>query len=373
MNSSENSAALPQTQIQNAASSPVISPLFITEVSAGNLVDSNNLNFLTRLLEEELSSEKGGNLRVVKTESSRHNVFHERRWIDLAGGVRFLRALIYAIPRCSSVHLFHTTSVRFLTFTLPAIMLGRFFGKKIILHYLSQRVELDFEKISEAYTAALKLCDQIVVSTRYAQAQLSGYDIKADVVRLPVAPLAEAKVAEHNLQPKIIMVCAYEKYANLTCALKAFKLVKMKYPRAEITIAGSGSQHFYLERFIANNKILGVELLNLPAGEMISNLMLEADLYLNSSAVGTLPGSLLEAMSLGLPVISTDVGGINEVITDRQSGLLVRSNDHVAITDRIIELIEHPSLVEQLSKSAIEAAAKYSWDNLRASWLSLVK
>ena len=58
------------------------------------------------------------------------------------------------------------------------------------------------------------------------------------------------------------MIRPFEKHSNLNCALKAFKLVKMKYPRAEMTIIGSGSQHLYIQRFIENNQILGVELID---------------------------------------------------------------------------------------------------------------
>ncbi|RKX28616.1 MAG: hypothetical protein DRP47_03950 [Candidatus Zixiibacteriota bacterium] len=65
---------------------------------------------------------------------------------------------------------------------------------------------------------------------------------------------------------------------------------------------------------------------------------------------------MLEAISAGLPIVTTHVGDIPSIIENRVNGLLVPINDYNSLADRIIELIEKPDLAAQLSSATGKTA-----------------
>lgn len=77
-----------------------------------------------------------------------------------------------------------------------------------------------------------------------------------------------------------------------------------------------------------------------------------ADLYVQSSLVECLPLALLQAMSLGLPIITTNVNGCTEAIQHLQSGYVCSSRSHKALTDAIVEAINHPEKSYNLGLNA---------------------
>jgi glycosyltransferase involved in cell wall biosynthesis len=78
----------------------------------------------------------------------------------------------------------------------------------------------------------------------------------------------------------------------------------------------------------------------------------EADLFIQSSVLECLPLSLLQAMSLGVPIISTDVNGCSEAIVHNYSGYLCRSFSAKALEKALVETINHPLRTRQLAFNA---------------------
>ena len=79
-----------------------------------------------------------------------------------------------------------------------------------------------------------------------------------------------------------------------------------------------------------------------------------ADLFVNPSLSEGLPNAVLEAMALKVPVVATAVGGVPEVITSGKNGVLVPADSHLALTQAIIDLVEHRPLMGKLAEAALE-------------------
>lgn len=75
-----------------------------------------------------------------------------------------------------------------------------------------------------------------------------------------------------------------------------------------------------------------------------------ADVFVNPSDVEGLPVAVLEALSLGKPVVATAVGGVPSVVVDGETGRLVPPRDPVALADAIAQLLESPTLADELGK-----------------------
>src|SRR5439155_11269820 len=76
-------------------------------------------------------------------------------------------------------------------------------------------------------------------------------------------------------------------------------------------------------------------------------------------AMDNLPTVVMEAMVAGLPVVSTDVGGISEMVRDRETGLLVAQNDPAATADALSQLIGDIELAQSFGGKGRERAGKF--------------
>ena len=102
--------------------------------------------------------------------------------------------------------------------------------------------------------------------------------------------------------------------------------------------------------------LLGIEdrLVFMGYQKNVIELMAEADIMLMPSKIEGLPGVILEAMSCGLPVVASDVGGISEVITEGYTGYLVNDFDAAKYLNRIELLLNNNSIYKNIQLNAIE-------------------
>lgn len=88
----------------------------------------------------------------------------------------------------------------------------------------------------------------------------------------------------------------------------------------------------------------------------LSHLLCSSTLYVHVSYIDNSPNSLCEAQILGVPIISTNVGGISSLVEDGMTGILVPANDPYRMAYEVIELINDRSRMESLSQQGREAA-----------------
>lgn len=93
--------------------------------------------------------------------------------------------------------------------------------------------------------------------------------------------------------------------------------------------------------------------------------------YVQSSAYEGMPNALLEAASLGVPLVATAVGGMAETITDGESGLLVPHGDPAALGGAITRVLGDDALAQHLSAGALRLVAELSPERERDAWLAL--
>ena len=94
-----------------------------------------------------------------------------------------------------------------------------------------------------------------------------------------------------------------------------------------------------------------------------------ADLVLNTSTVDNMPISLLEAFASGVPVVSTDAGGIPDMVDDGITGLLVPVGDVQAMAAAAMRLLQDRALAARLTQAALSRVLAYQWTQVRERWL----
>jgi glycosyltransferase involved in cell wall biosynthesis len=148
--------------------------------------------------------------------------------------------------------------------------------------------------------------------------------------------------------------------------LRAFTIVKRAFPAAKLTVAGSGPERLALEELACR---LGVVDAVTFTGRLDNDGMAavygDADVMINPSLVDNMPISILEALASGVPVVSTDVGGIPYLVEHGKTALLVSPQDPEAMADAVLLLLNDPAKAMQLSRAGAESVQCYTWPNVR--------
>jgi len=170
-----------------------------------------------------------------------------------------------------------------------------------------------------------------------------------------------------KLNNKLIYVGAVNKRKNLLLLLKAVASLKEKGINLHLTVVGGSKEQEYLNRiliFLNRNKLKNdVTLLGWVENSEVKNLLFENDFLVLPSNQETLPVSILEAFSVGTPVIASSVGGIPEMIDDRVNGFIFTPNKLEQLIDILEEIYVNrkTKTYEELSRNAFETAIfKYS-------------
>jgi len=124
-------------------------------------------------------------------------------------------------------------------------------------------------------------------------------------------------------------------------------------PEADVKLllVGDGQCFDEIKAFVNQHNISNNVILS-GAMENIHDVMSALDIYVQSSIAEGMPMTILEAMSSGLPVISTDVGGIAEIVEDGENGILVQSADVKELSSAIESLVKDKNKVIQYGVSA---------------------
>ncbi|EDP94501.1 glycosyltransferase family 4 protein [Kordia algicida OT-1] len=102
------------------------------------------------------------------------------------------------------------------------------------------------------------------------------------------------------------------------------------------------------------------------------SLSTEYDIFINTTNFDNTPISLIEAMALGMPIVSTNVGGIPYLIEDKKDGLLVEPNSAIEMIFHIKKMVFTPEIAEKLSENARKKSEQFDWEVVKAQWKELL-
>ncbi len=160
------------------------------------------------------------------------------------------------------------------------------------------------------------------------------------------------------------------KVEGIKTLIEAFGIVKKTYPNAKLLIVGDGIYRIELERHVEMNKMTGDVIFTGFVTSPIIPLTI-TDIYTHISLQETLSISILEAMSMGKPIIASKIGGIPELIVDGENGILVEPKPK-KIADRIIELCSDRERMKILGKNAQKTAKeRHDWDDIAQKFITL--
>ena len=144
------------------------------------------------------------------------------------------------------------------------------------------------------------------------------------------------------------------------------------HPEIPVVIAGDGPEREGLETMAAGRE--NVRFIGRVEPDRARDLMVEQARVLVLPAVAGegMPNVLLEAMSVGIPVIATDVAGVRDLVEHGVSGLVAPAGDAAALEEAVVQLWGDKALRERLGQAGRRTAAGYGWDKVVASHLEVL-
>ena len=216
--------------------------------------------------------------------------------------------------------------------------------------------------------------DGVVVQTQKNKAYFSKIvQKKSEVIYNPVN-LKEYAGISLNLEREKTIVTAGRlmPQKNQEMMIRAFKTVEDKYPEYQLIIYGEGPKRNDLEQLISELKLEGN--VQLPGNTTkLHDCIKAAGMFVLSSDYEGMPNALIEAMCLGLPVISTKVSGATDLIKDHENGILTELNDQGELEAAMLELIENPLLAEKLAKNAVKLNESLELTKIMNQWIQFIK
>lgn len=226
-----------------------------------------------------------------------------------------------------------------------------------------------------------KCCDQLFLnaycitapSNYLYEAFLSKYP--ANLILLPnTIDLAMYTYYPRVVQgPRLLWVRSFSKIYNPKMAIDVFGALISDYPNAELCMVGPDKDNS-LAKYIAYAQDLGLTVTftgKLQKEEWIKRSK-DFDIFINTTHFDNTPVSVIEAMALGLPVVSTNVGGVPNLIENEKHGLLVGDSDTQGMVNAIRRLVQDPQLVEALQHQARAKVTHYDWQEIKNYWFALL-
>jgi L-malate glycosyltransferase len=161
----------------------------------------------------------------------------------------------------------------------------------------------------------------------------------------------------------------HKDYPNL---LRAFKIVKEKKTNIKLCLVGDGPLKDDMMQFTKELKI-NDDVVFAGFRKDVGEFLHSFDIFILASKKEGLGTSIIDALSVGLPIITTNSGGIPELISNRNNGILVERRNPNQLAEAIIELIENPELRKNLGDEGIKSAKNFSIENTVINNIALYK
>ncbi|MGB0987074.1 MAG: glycosyltransferase family 4 protein [Pseudoalteromonas spongiae] len=263
------------------------------------------------------------------------------------------------------VHIMANSGWSWHLFAAPALIVAKRLNKPAILNYRGGYAEQFFSESWHWVKLTMKKASVIVVPSPFLQQVFSKFEHHAEIVPNVLDQSLfyhNADISLNEQAPTIIVTRNLEAIYDVATTIKAFSQIKQEFPKAQLKIAGTGPELNSLTELTEQLSLTdSVEFLGRLAPENMAALYQNAQLMLNASIVDNTPNSIIEALACGTPVISTDVGGIPKLVTDKHDALLVSPTDDKAMAKLAINVLSDKSLTLQLRDNGLVTISKFHW------------
>ncbi len=181
---------------------------------------------------------------------------------------------------------------------------------------------------------------------------------------------AQCCISNKSANEKILMhISNFRKVKRIDDVVKVFAIVRKKIP-SKLVLVGDGPEKPFIERLTRDLKLQQDIIFTGRIAEPLE-ILASADVFLLPSETESFGLSALEAMALGIPIISSNSGGITEVNIHGKTGFTCLVGDVASMANYAIELLKNTEKHAQFKKNAIEQAKKFDMKWILPKYLNL--
>lgn len=283
--------------------------------------------------------------------------------------------------RIIDVARFHNLDIIHVHYAIPhatsAILAKTILNNKIKVITTLHGTDITLVGLEPSFTPVVRFgieaSDGVTAVSKYLrETTISTYNIKREIEVIPNFVDTEIfkPVKNYQLRKKfapndekiLIHVSNFRKVKRVQDVVRVFEIVRKKIP-SKLVLVGDGPERGDVENLCRTLKLYD-DVIFLGKQEALYEILCSADVFILPSQMESFGLSALEAMSCGLPVIATNVGGLPEVILHGETGYLTEVGNVERMASYVIELFEDKNKYEKFSEQARERAVKLFDKNL---------
>ena len=284
----------------------------------------------------------------------------------------YIPRLVRQIARADVVHVFSASYSSFLLAPLPAMLVAGALGRPVVLNYHSGEAADHLQRSPIARRMLARVACNVVPSPFLADV-FARFGLPATVVP-NIIDLDRFAFRERDpLRPRFLSTRNLGYPYNVACTLRAFRMIQDRRPDASLTVVGSGPDEAALRQLAIELRLNQVQFLGRVPPDAIAGIYAEHDIYIQSPDIDNMPLSVIEAFATGLPVVSTEAGGMPAILEPGQHGLLAPIGDHAALARASLSLLDHPDRARAFARAAHATCAPYTWGAARGQWIAVYR
>lgn len=251
-----------------------------------------------------------------------------------------------------------------------ASRLGRLFGHSIVMTLHGGALPTFMAKYPRWTHRVLQRADLLVTPSPFLARAASRHGFTGTIVPNVIDLDDYPYLHRSSVKPRLLWMRSFHELYNPFMAVRVLAGLRQLYPDATLVMAGQDKGLEAETKRLADE--LGVSASIRFAGFLDKRQKAiearAADIFINTSRVDNTPVALIEACAFGLPVVTTNVGGIQDLLTNEENGLLVGSEREGPMVEAVRQLIVEPGLAAQLSLNGRRLAQRSAWSDVRVRW-----
>ncbi|HHX58361.1 MAG TPA: glycosyltransferase family 4 protein [Candidatus Moranbacteria bacterium] len=273
-------------------------------------------------------------------------------------------------------------------FTVPCGALSRWFKFSCKLPYIVSLRGADVpgysERFDKMYEILLPMIKNIwknssqVVSNSTGLKELAAQNFSAD--KIAIIPngvdTKEFNPARFNKKPntvlKIICVSRLTRRKSINTLIEAVAILKKEKRKVKLEVAGEGEDRARLEKLVREHQLEEeVEFVGLIDHDQVADFYTQADIFALTSLNEGMSNTILEAIAMGLPIITTNTGGTAELVEDEKNGFIVAKENPEQVANCIKKLEDNQKLLKAMGAESRIKAEKMSWEKVAQEYFKL--
>lgn len=259
-------------------------------------------------------------------------------------------------------------------YALLTSQLSRFFKIKYLPILHGGNLPTRIKKTPYLSRLLFKYSYKNIAPSNYLKSEFEKHEFKVEFIP-NVLEIENYKFKERiQLKPTILWVRAFKKMYNPKMAIHVLNEVKKEFKEATLCMIGpiiDSSYNETIELIKGYDLSNDIEITGVLAKEKWHQKAINYDIFINTTNFDNTPVSVMEAMALGLPIISTNAGGIPYLIENNVDGVLVNKNDVENMSKEIIGLIKGNK--NKFAINARQKVERFSWENVKEKWNKILK